>query len=162
MTANQASGTILIRENTLLPTGFAVETEAFLRDWRVVRNLDGYQLGRKIEETKWNFFYLAGGLRAIALGREGPGSMRRAVKKVLARQGGREFNSLEIAKVVSKRFLGIPFVSITAHFRHIQEGIGLGPIQDAVWKLSAAPNGRGLTQQHTALISSSQEFVGDM
>jgi hypothetical protein len=82
-------------------------------------------------------------------------NQRRAVKKLLARQGGRGFNSRGIAKVVLKRFLGIPFVSITAHFRHIQEGIGLGPIQDAVWKISDAPNGRGLTRPYPTLISSS-------
>jgi hypothetical protein len=155
MTVNNTFGTIFIRENALLPTALAVETEAFLPGWRVVRNLDGYGLGRKIEEAKWNFFYLAGDLRGVALGREGPGTLRRAVKKVLARRGGREFNSLEITKVISKRFLGIPFISVMAHFRHIQESIGLGPAKDAVWKISATPNGGVLAQQHTALISSS-------
>jgi hypothetical protein len=40
MSANNTSGAILIRENTLLPTGLAVESEVFLPDWRVVKNLD--------------------------------------------------------------------------------------------------------------------------
>jgi hypothetical protein len=154
MTANNTSAIILIRENTLLPTALAIETGIFLPGWRAVRNLDGSQLGRKIEEAKWNFFYLAGDLKAIAFGRERPATLCKAVKNVLARQGGREFNSLEITKVASERFLGIPYVRVTAHYRHIQEGIGLGPVQDAVWRISAAPNGGGLAQQHTALISS--------
>jgi hypothetical protein len=42
--------TILIREDTPLPANLPIESEAFLPGWRVVNNLDGYGLGRKIEE----------------------------------------------------------------------------------------------------------------
>ena len=132
MSANKISGTILIRENTLLSAGLAVETEIFLPGWRVVKNLDGYGLGKKIEEAKWNFFYLVGETRAIALGREELGTLRRAVKQILAKQAGQKFNSLEITKVASKRFLGIPFISVTAHFRHINKGFA--------WSLQRIPS----------------------
>jgi hypothetical protein len=130
VSANSISRTILIREDTLLPAGLAVESEVFLPGWRVVNNLDGYGLGQKIEEAKWYFFYLAGEIRAITLGREELGTLRRAVKQILAKRKGQEFNSLEITKVASKRFLGIPFMSVTAHFRHIQQGICLVPAKD--------------------------------
>ena len=86
---------ILIREDTPLPANLPIESEAFLPGWRAVRNLDGYELGRKIEEAKWYFFYLAGEIGAIALGREGLGTLRRAVKRILAKQEGQKFNSLE-------------------------------------------------------------------
>jgi hypothetical protein len=124
MSANSASGTILIRENTLLPAGLAIESDVFLPGWRAVRNLDGYGLGRKIEEANWNFFYLAGEIRITVLGRDGSKTLRRAVKRVLAKQE-KQFNSREITKVVLKRFLGIPFVSVAAHSRHIQQSICL-------------------------------------
>jgi hypothetical protein len=130
VSANYTSRTILIRENTLLPGSLAVESEVFLPGWRVVKNLDGYGLGQKIEEAKWCFFYLAGEIRAVALGREELGTLRRAVKQILAKREGQKFNSLEITKVASKRFLGIPFLSVTAHFRHIQQGICLVPAKD--------------------------------
>ena len=147
--------TILIREDTPLPTNLPIESEAFLPGWRAVRNLDGYELGRKIEEAGWNFFYLAGEIRAMALGREGLGTLRRAVKRILAKQEGQKFNSLEITKIVSKRFLGIPFTSVMAHFRHIQEEIGLrDPANDSVWRVSSSPNGEEPLQPR-ALISSS-------
>jgi len=132
MSANNASGTILIRENTLLPAGLAIESDVFLPGWRAVRNLDGYGLGRKIEEANWNFFYLAGEIRITVLGRDGSKTLRRAVKRVLTKQD-KQFNSLEITKVVLKRFLGIPFVSVAAHTRHIQQGICLVPAKDFVW-----------------------------
>jgi hypothetical protein len=163
VSANNISRTILIRENTLLPAGLAVESEVFLPGWRVVKNLDGYGLGQKIEETKWYFFYLAGEIRAIALGREGLGTLRRAVMQILAKRKGQKFNSLEITKVASKRFLGIPFMSVTAHFRHIQQGICLVPAKSSVLRmLESGSSGGGeerhgavARKQYAALISSS-------
>ena len=168
MSANNTSGTVLIRENTLLPAGLAVESEVFLPDWRVVKNLDRSTLARNIEGVNWNVFYLAGEIRATVLGRNQPGTLRRAVKCVLAKQEGQKFNSLEITKVVSKRFLGIPFMSVTAHARHIQQGMGLVPAKDFVLSMPVAKvlesglaSGREehhaemATKQYAALISSS-------
>src|SRR2546430_7982841 len=141
MSANNTSGTLLIRENVLLPAGLAVDSEVFLSGWRIVKNLDRSALTRKIEGANWNFFYLAGEIRATVLGRDRPGALCRAVKRVLAKQEGWKFNSLEITKAVSKRFLGIPFMSVTAHSRHIQQGIGLVTEKDFALRIPAAPNG---------------------
>ena len=165
MSTNNMPGTILIKENTLLPEGVAVESETLLPGWRVVRNLDGCGLRRKIEEAKWNFFYLVGVIRATVLGRNRPATLRRAVKRILAKQQS-EFNSLEIAEVISKRFLGIPFVSVAAHSRHIQQDICLVPSRDSVLRMSASAvpgtavsdaeghHAEVITKQYTALISS--------
>jgi len=167
MSATNRSGTILIRENTLLPEGLNIESEVFLPGWRVVKSLDGSTLARNIEVLNWNLFYLAGDIRASALGRDRPGTLRKAVKRVLAKQEER-FNSLEITRVVAKRFLGIPFMRVAAHTRHIQEGICLVSAKDSVMAMpvSAAPQSRpdsNREQRHaevttkpcTALISNS-------
>ena len=69
MSATNMSGTVLIRENTLLPAGLAIKSEVFLPGWRVVKNLDSSALAQNIEGANWNFFYLAGEIRATALGR---------------------------------------------------------------------------------------------
>ena len=156
MSANNISGTIFIRENTLLPAGVAVESEVFLPGWRAVKNLNGYGLGRKIEEAKWYFFYLAGEITATALGPEGLGTLRRAVKRVLAKREGKRFNSLEVTEIISKRFLGIPYMNITAHFRRIQQGVGLPLTEDLVPKMPAAIPGKDAASNPFAtLISSS-------
>jgi hypothetical protein len=155
MSVNNTSGTILIRENTLLPTGLVVESEVFLPGWRVVKNLDRSTLARNIEGANWNFFYLAGETRSIVFGRERIGTLRRAVKRVLTKRKGGKFNSLEITRVVSKRFLGIPFMSVATHSRHIQQGIGLVPAKDFVLRVPAVPNGEVAKNQYVALISSS-------
>ena|SRR5580692_324523 len=125
-----ASPTIFVKENTLLPAGLVLQSEAFLPGWRSVTNLDGRQLGRKIEHANWNFFYLANPIKTTVFGREGPSALRRAVKRILAKQQNPSFNSLEITKIISKRILGVPYLSISAHFRHIQEGMYLVTAKD--------------------------------
>ena len=155
MSDTNSAGTILIREDTRLPANLSIESETFLPGWRVVKSVDRSTLAHNIEGANWNFFYLAGEIRATVLGRDRLGALRRAVKRVLAKQEGQKSNSLEITKVVSKRFLGIPFLSVTAHSRHIQQGIGLVPAKDFVLRMPASPNGGVATKQYVALISSS-------
>ena len=156
MLAYDISGSILIRENTPLPAGLAIDTEVLLPGWRIVKNLDGLTLARKIEAANWNFFYLAGGIRATVLGRDRSKTLSRAMNFVLAKQKRGKFNSLEITKVVLKRFLGIPFMSVTAFSRHIQQGIGLVPAMDLVQRMPiVAANREVAAGQHVALISSS-------
>jgi len=154
MPGTNRARTILISEDTPLAANLPIESEAFLPGWRLVKNLDPSTLARNIDGANWNFFYLAGEIRATVLGRDRPGTLRRAVRRVLAKQEGQKFNSLEITKVVSKRFLGIPFMSVTAHSRHIQQGIGLVPAKDFVLRMPAAPNGEVAIKQYVALISS--------
>ncbi len=168
MSDTNSAGTILIREDTRLPANLSIESEAFLPGWRVVKSLDRSTLARNIEGVNCNFFYLAGEMRATVLGRDRSGTLRRAVKCVLAKQKGQKFNSLEITKVVSERFLGIPFMSVTAHSRHIKQGVGLVPAKDFVLRMPVAATpesglGSGgerlhaevATRQYMALISSS-------
>ena len=151
-----------------MPTMLSIESEAFLPGWRVVENLDRQALTREVEGAKWNFFYLAGEMRATVLGREGQGALRRSVKRVLAKQEGQKFNSLELTKIVPRRFFGIPFISVTAHSRHIQRDICLVPAKDLVVRMPVATapdsalgsgaerhHGKAGTKQYVGLISSS-------
>src|ERR1700738_4804434 len=115
------TGTILIKEGTLLPEVLRFESEPCATGWRLVKNLDGYGLGRKISEAGWTFFWLAGELGATVFGFDGQKTVGRAVKRILANLKLGEFNSLEITRVASKRFLGLPYASVSAHSRHIQE-----------------------------------------
>jgi hypothetical protein len=141
----------------------SMESEPFLPGWRIVKNLDRQALTREIEEANWNFFYLAGEIRATVFGREGVGTLRRAVKRILAKQEGEtfRFNSLEITKIASKWFLGIPLLRVTAHSRHIQLGIALIPAKDVLRRpLAAMPSARTshkevVPKQYEAVIASS-------
>jgi hypothetical protein len=131
------TGTILIRKGTPLPPDLALESEIFVPGWSAVRKLDGYGLGRRMHYLNWNFFQLAGEIRVTVMGRNGDSAVRKAVERLLAKVKKRKFNSLEITKVASKRFFGIPRVSVAARCRHIQQGIGLVSAEEGVLKSAA-------------------------
>jgi hypothetical protein len=130
MSANATSATILIREDALLPPGLGLDTEAFLPGWRAVQNLDGHGVSRKIVGAKWNFFFLAGAISATVLGRDRPATMRRALKLILAKLPSQNYNALQITKIAPGNFLGIPYLRVAVHSRHIQEGVYLVPAPD--------------------------------
>lgn len=155
MATNDIPGILFIREGAILPGGLIIETEAFIPGWRAVRNCDGYRLGRKIEQAKWNFFFLAGDVRAIVFGRQGPASLRRALRTILAKPAAQKFNSLEIRETRSKWFLGIPFVIVTANFRHIQQGLALDRANDFTGQTPAAPEAAMVASKYGTLVSSS-------
>ncbi len=115
------TGTILIKDGTLLPDALQFESEPCATGWRLVKNLDGYGLGRKIHEAGWTFFCLAGEIKATVFGFDGQRTVRRAVKRILTNLKSEKFNGLEIMQVQAKRFLGLPYASVCAHSRHLQE-----------------------------------------
>jgi hypothetical protein len=93
--------------------------------WRLVNNLDGSELDRKIQQAGWNFFCHAGKVKAVTFGRDEQKMIRRAVKRILAKADLEKFNSLEVSQVVTQRFQGVRYVSVSARPRHIQEGVFL-------------------------------------
>ncbi len=122
--------TILIKDGTFLPDALQFESEPCATGWRLVRNLDGYGLGRKIHEAGWTFFWLAGEIKATVFGFDGQKTVRRAVKRILTNLKSEKFNGLEITQVEAKRFLGLPYASVCAHSRHIQENAFLLQAKD--------------------------------
>lgn len=115
------AGTILIKDGTPLPEALRFETEPCARGWKLVKNLDRSGVGRKLHEAGWTFFCMAGEMKVTIFGFDGQRTARRAVKRILANLRSEKFNSMEITHVVTKRFLGLPYASVFAHSRHIQE-----------------------------------------
>jgi hypothetical protein len=149
-------GSILVKETLLFPSGVTVDSEAYAAGWKLVRNLDGYGLARLIVKAHWNFFYMADEMRAIAVGSQVPATLRRALNRIASKPEGQHYNSLEVTKVVAKRFFGIPFVQVAANFRHIQQGIGLTPTRNFILRTPVpGTNDEAATKRHTAMISSS-------
>jgi len=119
------AGAILIKEGALLPGSLEFESEPYSKGWSLVKNLDAYGLDRKIRQAGWTFFYMAGEVKATGLGLDRQKALDRAVSRVLANLKSEKFNALEIAQVGAKRFLGLPYVTVTAHLRHVQESMFL-------------------------------------
>ena len=59
MTDKIKMGTILIEGGALLPDSLRFESEPYSKGWRLLKNLDGYGLDRKIRQAGWTFFYMA-------------------------------------------------------------------------------------------------------
>jgi hypothetical protein len=162
MSDSNRTGTILIRTGTPLPPDLIIETEAFLPGWNAVKKLDGYGLGRKMQELNWSLFYLAGEIRATVVGRRSDASTRQAVKRILATLKGRKFNALEITKVATSRFFGVPYLRVFAHSRHIQASQYLAPAKDSFLKTSgasAAQLGRGNNGQEVRSDSETKQLA---
>jgi hypothetical protein len=126
-------GTILIKEGTLLPGTLRFESEPCMPGWRLVKDLDGCGLDRKIREAGWTFFCLAGQLGTTVFGIDEQKTLSRAVEQILAKLESVEFNSLEIIRVASeasKRYLGVHYVTVSAQSRHIQESAPLFRTKD--------------------------------
>jgi hypothetical protein len=145
-------GTILIKEGTLLPETLRLECEPCVPGWRLVRDLDGYELDREIQKTGWTFFSLAGEINGTVFGNDRQKKVRRAIERILANPRSKEFNSLQIARVVSKRFLGVPYISVSAVSRHIQKSLVLlsdAESQAGATRLTAIrTRASGLTSAH--------------
>jgi hypothetical protein len=65
-----------MREGTELPEAMRLESEPYDAGWRLIKNLDGYGLGRKIHEAGWTFFCQAGDVMILhfRVGEPGPWS----------------------------------------------------------------------------------------
>ena len=119
------SGTLLIAEGALLPAAFQCESEPFSTGWSQVKNLDSNGMDHNIRRAGWNFFYIAGGIEMIAFGADNEQTAGKALRRIISSLKAPKFNCLEIKQVTAKRFLGLRYVSVSAHSRHIQEGLVL-------------------------------------
>jgi hypothetical protein len=124
------AGKILMREGTELPEAVRLESEPYAAGWRLIKNLSGDGLSRKIHDAGWTFFCQAGDLNAISFGIDGQEMVRRSVQRILAKVKPEKFNCLEITRIAEHRFLGVPYVSVSARLRHIQESVFLFQTDD--------------------------------
>ena len=129
MTPEIKAGTILIKQGTVLPEGLLLESEPYVDGWGLVTRFDGYRLDREIRKAGWTFFCLAGELKAGVFGMNARNMVRRAIERILARARSKQFNSLEITRVLSsgsERFALVRYATVSAQTRHIQQSLFLG------------------------------------
>ena len=125
MTERIKTGTLLIEEGVIFPDSLRVESEPYSKGWRIVKELDGYGLDRTMNQAGWTCFYMANEISASAVALNGEKSLFKAVQQILTKLKLERFNSLEITQVATKRFLGLPHTTVSAHARHIQESMFL-------------------------------------
>ena len=102
-----------------------LESEPCLGNWSLVKAMDGFALDRKIHAAGWNFFFMAAEVKATFFGALGAKKIQNALQRILAKVTGQDFNCLEVTGIVAKRFLGVPYTTVSAHSRHIQQSCSL-------------------------------------
>ena len=129
------AGSILIESGAPMPDSLPPQGEPCANGWMSFSNLNRSVLEADIHKAGLTFFYLAGEIRATVLGSGKQDVVRRAVQKLITNVEVQHWNSLEITRVATGLFLGIPYASVTGHARHIQEGLvlsrGVTPRSDA-------------------------------
>lgn len=119
-------GTILVKEWPGMPQLSGLETEpSCFRGWSMVKVPDAFTFDRTIHVAGWNFFFMSTEVKATFLGHLEPEKIQGALKRILAEVKPQHFNGLEVTDVVVRRFFGVPYVTVSAHSRHIQQSCNL-------------------------------------
>ncbi|SRR6266700_2070614 len=120
MTSTLKVGTILIEERPLITKFLGLESEPCSGNWSVIHGFDGFALDRKIHAAGWNFFFMAAEVKVTIFGALGTTKIQNALERILTKVRSQNFNCLELTGIVAKRFLGVPYTTVSAHSRHIQ------------------------------------------
>ena len=115
------AGTILLEDGTLLPRSLMLSSQPYSPGWTTVSNARS-DFERDISQAGWTFFFIAGEIHATVFGFTAEAAVHAAVERLIKNAKALNCNSLQIAKVTMKSFLGLPFATVTAHSRHIQGG----------------------------------------
>ena len=117
-------GTILMDKDTLRPQCLQLEDDPCPNAWMSVKhNFTPNELEKELSATGWTLFYLASPISTTAFGFDRAKMIHAAIKRLIAQAKLQRCNSLEIDDVETHSFLGMPYVSVTAHPRHIQKGL---------------------------------------
>jgi len=68
---------------------------------------------------------MAGEVKAMFFGSLRAAKVRSALKRILAKVKPQHFNGLEVTGIVPRHFLGVPYVTVSAHSRHMQHSCNL-------------------------------------
>jgi hypothetical protein len=117
-------GTILMKDWPRMEEMLGLECEPYSGEWTLLKTLD-VRFDLKIHGAGWNFFFLATAVMAMSFGSLGAARVQRALKRILAKVKQQHFNGLEVTGIVTRHFLGTPYVTVSAHSRHMQHSCTL-------------------------------------
>jgi hypothetical protein len=118
-------GAILMKDWSRMKKLLGLESEACSGEWTVLKALDVFVLDRKIHAAGWNFFFMATEVKVMFFGSVGAAKIQNALKRILAMVKQQHFNGLEVTAIVTRHFLGVPYVTVSAHSRHMQQNCWL-------------------------------------
>jgi len=121
MTDTITAGNILVQNGTHMPGSLLLQTDSDSKGWAAVNGARA-TFDKTIQDEGWTFFFMAGELRATVFGFDRQKALRSALKRLIVDVKSQHCNSIEITRVMGRSFLKVPYVSVSAHARHLQKG----------------------------------------
>jgi len=112
------NGLILIEEGALLPDSIGLLTALYPGGWAPAFYYKE-QLEKELRSAGWIFYLLADAIRTISFGLNRQKMIHAALRRIIGQVKLHRCNCVEIDEVTAHSWLGIPYVSISAHVRHI-------------------------------------------
>ncbi|MGA2737073.1 MAG: hypothetical protein ABSG65_06430 [Bryobacteraceae bacterium] len=126
MSAEIAAGSIFIEAGTHPPGSLLLRSQPDANGW-VALNGTRSAFEEDVRAAGWTFFFMAGEIRATVFGFDKQQTLRKALQRLIASVKSQHCNSIEITLVTGKSFLRVPYVSVSAHPRHLQNGLVFSP-----------------------------------
>ena len=115
-------GTLLIRKGTILPSSILLKSSVREEDFSAVSGgAELLQLKAELAQAGWTYFYMGAVKQTVF--RRGPKRIASAMNGVAAKMRLNKCNSLQIDAITPHSVLGIPYLSVSAHCCHIQQGL---------------------------------------
>lgn len=113
------AGSVLIKSDASLPDSLQFESKRY-GSWNLLSGADGFQVGRRLSDVGWHFFFMVPEVRNGVLSSNRNRGLRKALKKILSAIEAQSFNAVEIAEINTRRLLGLSYVEIVAYPRHVK------------------------------------------
>ena len=116
------AGRIWVMDGAQLPPSLLVQSQPDSNGWAAVE-YDRSTFEKAVQNAGWTLFFMAGEIEATVLGFDREKALRAAFRRLIANVTSQHCNSIEITRVTRRSFLGIPYVNVSAHPRHLQKGV---------------------------------------
>jgi hypothetical protein len=116
------AGNILVEEGIRLPKSLQGQSEPNSNGWAAVKGARSTFV-QAIQEAGWSFFFMAGEIKTTVFGFDREKALHAALKRLMADAKSQHCNSIEITQILDKSLWRVPYVSVSAHARHLQKGM---------------------------------------
>ena len=116
------AGSILIDDGIPLPSSILLRLEPYSSGWSAVTG-ERPAFEKEVGQAGWTFFFMAGEIKVTVFDFDRQKAVRAAWKRLIADVRSQGCNCIQITRVAGKSFLGVPYLNIFAHPRHLQKGL---------------------------------------
>ena len=115
------AGNVFVEAGAVLPESLDLGSTPDANGWKSLESAGRSEFEQKVSQAGWIFFLMHADITATVYGFDAQKALRTAFERISASVKSQKCNSLQITRVESKSFLMVPYVSVTAHSRHLQE-----------------------------------------